>query len=985
MNSPSFEPFITQPSASSLAVPVSGTFDQTGGSFVWTFSTNRSWGESSSSAVITNPVTGEPVLQDTFVFDPVTQQFVQSSQPIFRNWEVHIENWSGSAATLNAVEVVWHGKPVGGGTLDPNYGDSGILSAQRVQGFVGIDTNGDEEFSADPSNPATNQFNNRYVQTLSGNHSDATDIRDGDVVRQLNFSDNNNNGVYDAGDTIFQEPFAENVVVDAYREWDGVAEAAPVARFLTGADGNYYFDLDVQGDLAQTTNPLSPHFGQTLQYVIKATDPLGRQFLTDTNTTDTQVLMPSDPNFTYLPHYAQSWTINPDWFYAPDHDNPLQLGNSPGEIFYDPATQAPVPFTNSGTIARVPAAVMNLNFLIKDDAPANSFDVTGTVYSDVNGDGKFNGNDAAAPGLSVYWDENRNGVHDAGEPTVLTDNNGHYTLPIDLTTLTPVPTGNATYQIGVIKPASDWTYTDPGHDGVETVFAGPGSPDQVVNFFLRPPSTQNPFGTGPGTIQGFVFNDLNGNGIEDNAEQGVGGFRVFIDLNQDGMWDSATEPSVITSNSNGSFFFANVDPGSYHIDVVIPNEGTPAAAWSIINPASGYRSVVLNGGGSVIGITFALDNLANRDWGDLPDSYGTTAAENGPSAVVTPGFQLGPTLAGKVNGQPSLMANADINDDGVVVVSNGGILKKGDNTLEVTVQGIGGLLTGWMDFNNDGHFDESKRLVWTLNGVSLGGEADLNPGTYDLHITIPGSAVDNRPIAARFRWGEQGLSFLGPSQIGEVEDYFLGLNYLSGDYNHNGTVDNADFIVWRTMNGQNVAPFTGADGNGDGVVNQADYDVWRLTMASRFRPRVRGQVRAACLRPSRRASRSVPAERCSTKRRSIKTFRSRVWRSLSCPRAATVGSRRKSPPASFNRRRRTRVLRRRTHYCSTWLGLASAIVRRRRSTNRCTTALRRRTRTPTIWRLSPRSTTAAIHGTCCRGLGAGDWGLNDFCFLVPSP
>ena len=81
-------------------------------------------------------------------------------------------------------------------------------------------------------------------------------------------------------------------------------------------------------------------------------------------------------------------------------------------------------------------------------------------------------------------------------------------------------------------------------------------------------------------------------------------------------------------------------------------------------------------------------------------------------------------------------------------------------------------------------------------------------------------------MAARFRWGEEGLSFNGAASIGEVEDYRFGLNFLFGDYNKNGTVDNADFVLWRRTQGQVVAPFTGADGNGDGLVNDADYAIW---------------------------------------------------------------------------------------------------------------------------------------------------------------
>jgi hypothetical protein len=168
------------------------------GQFVWTFSTNRSWGENSSSEVITNAATGEPV--------------TSNGLPVFRNWELHIENWSATTVGVSSVEVVWHGKPIAGGKYDPNYAVNGILSGQRVQGVVGIDTNGDNDFNF-----------NRYVQTIFGQHTDATDIRDGDVFRQLDFTDNNQNGVYDEGDVINQEPFAANVIVDAYKVWNGVA------------------------------------------------------------------------------------------------------------------------------------------------------------------------------------------------------------------------------------------------------------------------------------------------------------------------------------------------------------------------------------------------------------------------------------------------------------------------------------------------------------------------------------------------------------------------------------------------------------------------------------------------------------------------------------------------------------------------------------------------------------------------------------------
>jgi hypothetical protein len=47
-----------------------------------------------------------------------------------------------------------------------------------------------------------------------------------------------------------------------------------------------------------------------------------------------------------------------------------------------------------------------------------------------------------------------------------------------------------------------------------------------------------------------------------------------------------------------------------------------------------------------------------------------------------------------------------------------------------------------------------------------------------------------------------------------------------GDYNANGSVDAADYVVWRdtlTQSGMGLA----ADGNGNNMIDQGDYDVWR--------------------------------------------------------------------------------------------------------------------------------------------------------------
>jgi hypothetical protein len=50
---------------------------------------------------------------------------------------------------------------------------------------------------------------------------------------------------------------------------------------------------------------------------------------------------------------------------------------------------------------------------------------------------------------------------------------------------------------------------------------------------------------------------------------------------------------------------------------------------------------------------------------------------------------------------------------------------------------------------------------------------------------------------------------------------------LAGDFNRDGSVNAADYVLWRKMDGQHVARGIGADGNGDGTVDVTDYGLWQ--------------------------------------------------------------------------------------------------------------------------------------------------------------
>ncbi len=66
-------------------------------------------------------------------------------------------------------------------------------------------------------------------------------------------------------------------------------------------------------------------------------------------------------------------------------------------------------------------------------------------------------------------------------------------------------------------------------------------------------------------ISGAVFGDTNINGKKDPTETGLANFRVFIDVNNDGRYDS-TDPSVLT-DLKGNYSFTLQTAGTYVIGV----------------------------------------------------------------------------------------------------------------------------------------------------------------------------------------------------------------------------------------------------------------------------------------------------------------------------------------------------------------------------------------------------------------------------------
>ena len=112
---------------------------------------------------------------------------------------------------------------------------------------------------------------------------------------------------------------------------------------------------------------------------------------------------------------------------------------------------------------------------------------------------------------------------------------------------------------------------------------------------------------------------------------------------------------------------------------------------------------------------------------------------------------------------------------------------------------------------------------WTYRsgsgGMSYVSDTITGIGPYTLNVMIGGLATPGiYPIVVMYAGDGQRGTDLG-------FDLQVMMAALAGDYNKNGTVDAADYVVWRGTLGStsNLA----ADGNGNNVIDAGDYTVWR--------------------------------------------------------------------------------------------------------------------------------------------------------------
>lgn len=217
-----------------------------------------------------------------------------------------------------------------------------------------------------------------------------------------------------------------------------------------------------------------------------------------------------------------------------------------------------------------------VNVADEQTSPIKKFGVTqnpqfaGTVYNDINADGTRQDDEPGLAGATVWVDFDGDGRLDTSEPRRVTKGNGRYAFT--------VPVGS--YIVRQAPPA--------GFRGV-----APNRGFQRVRGLTRG-ITVDGFNFGDTSltlIKGTIFNDVNRDGIFNTGDAAGAPITVWADLDLDGNYDSASEPTA-SVGADGVYRFTTLEAGTYQI------RGKAASGWIQTRPATGVYILTLGSGGS---------------------------------------------------------------------------------------------------------------------------------------------------------------------------------------------------------------------------------------------------------------------------------------------------------------------------------------------------------------------------------------------------
>ena len=190
------------------------------------------------------------------------------------------------------------------------------------------------------------------------------------------------------------------------------------------------------------------------------------------------------------------------------------------------------------------------------------FTIGDTVWNDLNGNGIQDDGEPGIPGVTVtLLDSNSEPITDM---TATTEANGQYQFNVDAGTYS-VQINSSNFDSG--GALAGYVSTTGGDSQTNTV-----TTDNVLTYDFG----YNP----PATIGDFVWNDINGNGIQDSGEPGLPDVSVTL-LGSDGT----TVVTSTTTDASGNYSFTNLPGGTYFLQFTAPS-GSVFTAMNVAGSTS---------------------------------------------------------------------------------------------------------------------------------------------------------------------------------------------------------------------------------------------------------------------------------------------------------------------------------------------------------------------------------------------------------------
>lgn len=377
------------------------------------------------------------------------------------------------------------------------------------------------------------------------------------------------------------------------------------------------------------------------------------------------------------------------------------------------------------------------------------------LWLDLDGDGVQDGDESGLANVTVELrNENCNVGVDC--PTAVTDVNGNYIFP---------GVGAGDYTVAVVTstlPAGlEATFDkDGGGDGLTAVSLAAGEVLTDVDF------AYNWSGTG-GVIGDRIWNDADGDGVQDPDEAGIGGVTVALkDGDGNPIEDSDNNPVTAITAPDGSYYFPDLPPGDYIVEVTPP----PGSTLTGDPDESGTCSVCDSKTTTPMTITSAGEVIMTADFGykynagttsDIGDRIYNSSSNAGIENV---------TVVLK-NADGNIIAQDTTDSNGNYLFPD---LPEGTYTVTVTdTNGVLGALV--QTFDKDGVLDGSHTLTTTAGTDSL----DVDFGYDD---PIPTYALVSSFNAYLNTAGQVVLEWTTASEIGTIGFYLERLNERSGKY-----------------------------------------------------------------------------------------------------------------------------------------------------------------------------------------------------------